>query len=126
MKMTLQIQALPDADDDRRLRETIERFNAAANWLAGKAFSIGLANKVELQKLHYRELRSRFGLSAQMAVRCIAQVVEAYKRDRRERPKFRKHAAMPFDQRMMSFKGIDRVSLLTLEGRVIVPFVMGA
>ncbi len=31
----------------------------------------------------------------------------------------------PYDSRIMSFKGVDRVSLLTLEGRVIVPFVMG-
>ncbi len=66
-----------------------------------------------------------FGLSAQMTVRCIAQVCEAYKRDKNKLPKFRKHASMPFDGRMMSFKGIDRVSLLTLQGRVIVPFVMG-
>jgi IS605 OrfB family transposase len=33
---------------------------------------------------------------------------------------------MPYDYRMMSFKGIDRVSLLTLDGRVIVPMIMGA
>ena len=125
MKLTIQLQVLPDAESDRKLCSTIERFNEAANWLAGEAFAIGLANKVELQKIHYRELRDRFGLSAQMAVRCIANVVEAYKRDRRKRPRFRVHAAMPFDQRMMSFKGIDRVSLLTIEGRVIVPFVMG-
>jgi IS605 OrfB family transposase len=32
---------------------------------------------------------------------------------------------MPFDQRMMGFKGVDRVSLLTLDGRVVVPMVMG-
>ena len=60
-----------------------------------------------------------------MAVRCIAQVCEAYKRDKSIRPHFRKHAAMPFDRRMMWFKGVDRVSLLTLDGRVVVAFVMG-
>src|SRR5262249_14315684 len=41
------------------------------------------------------------------------------------KPIFRKHAAMPYDSRIMTFKGAGRVSLLTLEGRVIVPFVMG-
>jgi hypothetical protein len=46
-----------------------------------------------------------------MTVRCIAQVCEAYKRDKKKLPKFRRTASMPFDQRMMSFKGIDRVSL---------------
>src|SRR5215217_3422688 len=125
MKLTLQIQLLPDAEQSHKLRETLVRFNAAAAWLAGKAFFLRSANKVKLQQLHYQELRERFGLSAQMAVRCIAQVCEAYKRDKDKQPKFRQHAAMPFDQRMMSFKGVDRVSLLTLSGRVIIPCVMG-
>jgi IS605 OrfB family transposase len=125
MKLTLQTQLLPERDHAARLRATVERFNEAADWLAGKAFEAKVSNKIVLQRLHYADLRGRFGLSAQMAVRCIAQVCEAYKRDKARRPHFRKHAAMPFDQRMMSFKGADRVSLLALDGRVIVPFVMG-
>jgi len=32
---------------------------------------------------------------------------------------------MPYDSRILSFKGGDRVSILTLVGRIIVPFVMG-
>jgi IS605 OrfB family transposase len=125
MKLTLQTQLFPDRDHAERLKETVERFNEAADWLAGEAFACKVSNKIELQKTHYAILRERFGLSAQMAVRCIAQVCEAYKRDKTKRPHFRKHAAMPFDQRMMGFKGVDRVSLLTLEGRVVVPVVMG-
>jgi IS605 OrfB family transposase len=125
MKLTLQLQVLPDTDAAPKLRQTVERFNTAADWLGGEAFASRSANKVELQRRHYRGLRDRFGLSAQMAVRCIAQVCECYKRDKAKRPRFRKHAAMPFDQRMMSFKGVDRVSLLTLAGRVIVPLVIG-
>lgn len=125
MKLTLQIQLFPDRDHAVRLKATVERFNEAAGWLAGEAFDLKVANKIELQKTHYAKVRERFGLSAQMTVRCIAQVCEAYKRDKSKRPHFRKHAAMPFDQRMMSFKGVDRVSLLTLTGRVLVPFVMG-
>ena len=125
MKLTLQIQLLPDREQDAKLQATVKRFNEAACWLAKKAFELRLANKVALQKLFYAELRVLFGLSAQMAVRCIAQVVEAYKRDKSKCPTFRPFAAMPYDQRIMSFKGLDRVSLLTLEGRVIVPFVMG-
>jgi putative transposase len=125
MKLTVQLRLIPDTAMSVALRETVERFNDAANWLAGKAFALHMANKIELHHQYYRTIRASFGLSAQMAVRCIAQVCEAYKRDKAKRPRFRKHAAMPFDQRMMSFKGIDRVSLLTLTGRVIVPFVMG-
>jgi putative transposase len=126
VKLTVQAQLFPAKTDADKLRQTVERFNEAARWLADEAFRLQVANKIELQKTHYRPLRERFNLSAQMAVRCIAQVCECYKRDKSKRPRFRKHAAMPFDYRMMSFKGIDRVSLLTLDGRVVVPMVMGA
>jgi putative transposase len=126
MKLTLQTQLLPDPDQAAKLRATVERFNAAADWLAGIAFQRKLANKFVLQKLCYTELRSRFGLPADTAIRCIAQVVEAYKRDKDQQPRFRKHAAVPFSMgKNIGFRGPDRVSISTLEGRVIVPFVMG-
>lgn len=126
MKLTVQLQLFPDADAARKLRNTVERFNAAADWLAGLAFERKVANKFLLQKLYYAELRERFKLPADSAIRCIAQVVEAYKRDKNKRPRFRKHAAVPFSMgKNIGFKGPDRVSISTLEGRVVVPFVMG-
>ena len=125
MKLTLQTQLLPTSEQAALLEATMRAFNEAANWLAGEAFNRKTANKILLQKLYYSTLRERFGLSAQMAVRCIAQVCEAYKRDKTKRPHFRPFASVPYDQRLMSFKGIDRVSLLTLSGRILVPMVMG-
>jgi putative transposase len=125
VKLTVQTRLFPDSAQAIALRDTVERFNEAAGWMVSEAFRLKIANKIQLQKTHYHIIRERFGLSSQMAVRCIAQVCEAYSRDKSKCPRFRKHAAMPFDYRMMSFKGIDKVSLLTLGGRVIVPMVMG-
>jgi IS605 OrfB family transposase len=126
MKLTLQTQLLPTADQARTFKATVERFNEAADWLAGVAFSRKVSNKFVLQKLAYVELRERFGLAADMAIRCIGQVVEAYKRDKAKRPKFRKHAAVPFSMgKNIGFKGPDRVSISTLIGRVVVPYIMG-
>ena len=126
MKITLQTQLLPDTDCAAKLKTTVERFNEAASWLAGVAFERRLANKFTLQKLCYAELRDRFGLPADTAIRCIAQVVEAYKRDKDKQPKFHKHSAVPFSMgKNIGFKGPDRVSISTLVGRVVVPFVMG-
>src|SRR5207244_10260009 len=71
-------------------------------------------------------LRERFGLSAQMATRAIAKAVEAYKRDKRVHVRFRSHGAMVYDERIMSFKGLTHVSLLTLAGRQRVPLRYGA
>lgn len=125
MQLTLQTQLFPSDEQAQKLLATMEAFNSAAHWLAGQAFELKTANKVKLQQLYYYQLRGEFGLSSQMAVRCIAQVCEAYSRDKSIRPAFRPHASIPYDQRLMSFKGLHRVSLLTLEGRVIVPLVMG-
>ena len=126
MKLTLQVQLLPDAPAAARLKATVERFNEAATWLAGVAFERKLANKFALQKIAYAELRERFGLPADTAIRCLSQVCEAYKRDREKRPKFRKHAAVPFSMgKNIGFKGPDRVSISTLEGRAVIPYIMG-
>ncbi len=56
MKLTLQTQLLPERDHAIRLKGTVERFNEAANWLAGLAFERKVSNKLVLQRLAYREL----------------------------------------------------------------------
>ena len=126
MKQTLVVKLNPTPEQHAALLATLERFNAACNWLAEVAFANRCANKFALQKLAYYETRNRFGLSAQMAVRAISKTVEAYKRDKRIQPSFRPHGAMTYDERILSFKGADRVSLLTLAGRIVVPFRFGA
>jgi IS605 OrfB family transposase len=122
----MQLQLLPDTTQSDALRTIVERFNEAATWLAGLAFQQQCANKVELQKLAYYDLRARFDLPADTAIRCIAQVVEAYKRDKTVQPTFRPHAAVPFSMgKNIGFKGPAHVSISTLIGRVVVPFIMG-
>ena len=125
MKLTLQTKLFPTAEQVVALEATMRAFNAAADWLAGEVFARRTAHKFHLHKLYYQQLRRRFGLSAQMAVRCIAQVCEAYVRDKAKKPSFREYAAIPYDQRILSFKGLDEVSLLTLSGRIRVPLVTG-
>jgi predicted transposase len=126
MKVTVQLQLLPDTPQADALRDTMERFNEAATWLAGVALQQQCANKVELQRLTYYTLRERFGLPADTAIRCIAQVVEAYKRDKTVQPTFHPHASVPFSMgKNIGFKGPDRVSISTLTGRVVVPFLLG-
>lgn len=126
MKLIVQTQLLPDREQATKLRTVVERFNEAANHVAGVAFENQTANVFELRKLCYAAVRERFGLSSQMAQLAIKTARDAYCRDKTIRPKFRKHAAVAYDQRIMSFKSLDRVSLLTLDGRVVVPFVLGS
>jgi len=119
------MQLLPEKEQAEKLSETMARFNEACTWLAEKAFEDQTANKITLQQKYYYQLREKFDLSAQMAAIAIRHVGGTYSRDKSVKPVFRKYAAMPYDNRILSFKGIDRVSILTLQGRIIVPFIMG-
>lgn len=126
MKLIAKMKLLPLPDEAAKLKATMERFNAAADRVGAVAFEHRTANVFELRKLCYAAVREEFGLSSQMAQLAIKAVSDAYKRDKSKRVRFRKHAAVPYDVRTMSFKGPDRVSLLTLEGRVKVAYVVGA
>ncbi len=125
MLQTLMLRLDPTPPDHARLLQTMERINAACSTIADVAFREKYASKVLLQRMLYRQVREQFGLSAQMAVRAIAKVVEAYKRDRTRKPTFRPRGAVPYDQRILSFKSLDAASILTLDGRAAVPIRLG-
>jgi predicted transposase len=125
MKQTVLVKLAPTSDQHVALLRTLQAFNAACNVIAEVAYAHRLADKIELQKLVYYDVRQRFGLSSQMAIRAISKVAEAYKRDKSSTPHFRPYGAMVYDERICSFPTADRVSLLTLDGRVEVPFRFG-
>ncbi len=125
MKQTLLVKLAPTSDQHAALLRTLEAFNAACKVIADVAFAEHSADKIALQKLVYYDVRQRFRLSSQMAIRAIAKVAEAYKRDKSVKPSFRSYGAMVYDERIYNFPTADRVSLLTLDGRVVVPFRFG-
>src|ERR671934_3104790 len=120
VRLTLPVKLVPTPEQHAALLATVERFNVACDWLGGIVFAERSANKVQLQKIAYYDVRSRFGLAAQLSIRAISKTVEAYKRDRSIQPRFRPDGAVPYDERIMSWKGLEHVSLLTLEGRAII------
>src|SRR6266700_4462718 len=125
MKQTMLLKLTPTEEQHHALLETMHAFNAAANYVAQVAFAEKTANKFELQKLVYGELRSTHKLAAQLAIRAISKASEAYKRDKSIQPHFRPEGAITYDERVMSSKGLHQVSLLTLQGRVLIPFRCG-
>jgi IS605 OrfB family transposase len=125
MKQTLLLKLAPTEEQHHALLETMHAFNKAADYVASVAFSAQTANKFELQKLVYGEVRSTYKLPAQLAIRAISKASEAYKRDKSIQPTFRPEGALVYDPRVMGFKGLSTVSLITLSGRVLVPFIVG-
>ena len=125
MKQTMFLKLAPTRMQQQALLETMRQFNAAANYVAKVAFAEHSANKFGLQKLVYGELRTTYHLAAQLAVRCISKACEAYKRDMNTQTTFRSEGAIVYDERVMSFKGLTSVSLLTVHGRQLIPFLVG-
>src|SRR5436190_8264752 len=125
MKQTMLLKLTPTEEQHHALLETMRQFNAACDYVARVAFAEKTANKFELQKLVYSELRSTYQLAAQLAIRAISKASEAYKRDKSIQPTFQPEGAIVYDERVMSFKGLLTVSLLTIQGRVLVPFLVG-
>ena len=126
MKQTLMIKLAPAEIQHKALLETMECFNEACNCISGKAFELKTANKIKLQQCIYQDIRKDFKLSAQLTIRAISKVCEAYKKDKKIQPIFKSHGAVVYDQRILSFKGLDKVSILTLQGRQIIPIKIGA
>lgn len=125
MKLVANVKLLPDAAQATLLRTTLERCNEACNWASARAWESKTFGQYALQKVCYVELRERFRLSAQAAVRCIAKVADAYKADRKCQRTFRRHAAQPFDDRIFRFAGSNAVSIWLLEGRSRIACVTG-
>lgn len=119
------LKLAPTEEQHKALLETMHTFNEAANYIARVAFVEHTAHKFSLQKLVYAELRTTYHLPSQLAIRAISKASEAYKRDRSVQPAFRAFGAITYDERVMSFKRLATVSLLTLSGRVLIPFLIG-
>jgi putative transposase len=125
MKTTMQVKLLPSDEQHALLLSTMHTFNAACTWIAEYAYQERCASKFVLQKALYQEIRQRFHLSAQLAIRAIAKTVEAYKRDKSQPVAFRPDGAVVYDERIMAFHGLEEVSLMTLQGRIVFPMQMG-
>ena len=126
MKLIAQVKLSPTPEQVDRLRKTLETANAACDDIAERAWEQKTFQAFALQKLVYRDVREKFALSAQIVVRCIAKVADAYKIDHKTKRSFRPHGAISYDSWVLSYNlEKSRVSIWTLGGRQAIPFVCG-
>jgi IS605 OrfB family transposase len=138
------VRLLPTEAEAAALQATLTACNCAASWLSAVMHTEGVLRKHDAQKRFYTELKERFGLAAQPAIRLIAKVADAYTAlranidagnygppgsPRREKVaatpiRFRDDAAQPFDARCLSWQtpeAVDAreatVSIWTTQGR---------
>ena len=127
MELVKTVQCKLDATPEQAeaLWATFRSFADACNHVLKVAKENKTTNKVKLQHLCYRELRERYGLTANLAIRAIARVAEASKRRLRKVKEF-KPTSVSYDQRIFSYiPAKEMVSLSTVKGRIKVPLILG-
>ncbi len=126
MKLIAQVKLQPEPGQTELLRRTLETANAAANFVSEVAWETKTFRQYDLHHACYYTVRERYELSAQMTVRLLAKVADAYKLDRKRQRTFHPHGSIAYDKRILSWRlDAQTVSIWTVDGRQTIPFVAG-
>ncbi|MCK4962463.1 MAG: transposase [Anaerolineales bacterium] len=126
MILTAKIKLQPTPDQHNALLETLEVANAACDYASEQAWEHQIFRQYPLHHLVYRDIRECFSLGAQVAVRAIGKVADAYKLDKRVKRTFAPYGAFPYDKKLLSFKTAKKtVSIWMLEGRQHMTYLCG-
>jgi putative transposase len=103
--------------------------SGVVTWIAQVCWDEGIANTNTAHHRVYGETRGRFGLGAQLAVCARTKAIEAIKAVKAKKrdtcPNFGRRGSIRYDARTYRLMGLDRVSLNTLEGRVVCRLLLG-
>ena len=125
MNLTLKLKLQTSKEQEQQLLETMEVFNEACNYVSDIAWAEQTLGQINLHKLWYYDIREKFNLSSQMAIRVIGKVSDSYKTDKKHFHKFKPHGAITYDQRIWKFKQADTINIKTLVDRIDIPFIFG-
>ncbi len=131
VKLTAKVHLQPTAEQAELLLQTMQQANAACDRISAWAWENKTARRPGFgqYKIHhgtYHDIKASTRLSAQVVVRCVAKVADAYKLDKKTQRSFRKYGSISYDARILSWK-FDRciASVWTVEGRQKIPYVTG-
>ncbi len=126
MKLIAQVKLLPTPEQADALRHTLEQANAACQFVSATVWETKTFRQYDLHHKCYQAVREQYGLSAQVAVRAIAKVADAYKLDRKTKRTFKTTGRIAYDDRILAWRLQDQtVSIWTVNGRLRIPFVCG-
>ena len=126
MKLIAQVKLVCTDEQHHALLKTLETVNDAANHISERAWETKTFRQYDLHHLLYYDLRSQFSLTAQIVVRVLAKVADAYKLDRITQRTFNRRGSIAYDKRILSWRLDEHtVSIWTLAGRLRIPFVAG-
>lgn len=126
MKLVAQVKLLPTLEQADALRATMVRANEACDYISGVAWEMRTFGKFALQKLVYVHVKETYSLTAQVVVRCIGKVADAYKLDKKTKRSFKPLGAISYDSRILRYKmAKGTVSIWTIQGRMDIAWTTG-
>jgi putative transposase len=125
MVRTIAVSLRPTPEQAKALLDTMETFNAACNFVSGVAWESGTFRHYALRKLCYYDVRSRFGLTAQLAQHAIKKVSDAYRVSKTTQAKFNPRGAVTYDGRVLRLMGVSSISIAVLHGRQKIALSVG-
>jgi IS605 OrfB family transposase len=122
---TVVCKLAPTPEQVADIDATLAAFAAACDFAADVARRIGSTNKVKVQHAAYAEIRERFGLSANLAIRAIARACAALKVPAKMHSQFAP-TSIDYDARIFAFHEWNWTFGLTLlSGRVKIATALG-
>lgn len=108
------------------LKHTMITANAVCDRISAWAWENQTFGQYPLHRAQYAAQRAESGLTAQVVVRCIGKVADAYKLDKRTHRTFQPTGAIAFDDRILTWY-VDKgqVSIWSVDGRLRLPFLCG-
>ncbi len=124
MKLTAKVKLLTTPEQHAYLLQTLERANAACDYVSQQAWDTQMFGQFKLHKLLYAAVRVNFDLTAQVVVRCISKVADAYKLDKQTQRTFKPYGGIAYDDRILNWRiPTQQVSIWSIAGRLSIPFV---
>jgi phage shock protein A len=108
------MRLVPDDGQARALRAVYDAHQRLLDWLDGQVPADQPLNMVDLHNRWYEKARHVSGLPARSVTLAL--------KDFTQRRQGRLVVGLPLDDRLYAVKTIHTVSILTLEGRILVPF----
>jgi putative transposase len=124
MHQSIRLKLKTDIQQTAALLKTMERYNEMCNDVAPVAFQIGTANIRDISDAMYWRLRQKYKVPSQMAVRAIARAAGRYAEAKCRVPSFDPLDKIVFDNKLLTFKHLDEVSIMTVDGRISVPITV--
>ncbi|TAE28759.1 MAG: transposase [Candidatus Kapaibacterium sp.] len=125
MKITAKILLQTTPEQAKALRQTLELGNKICDHISEKAWSEQVFTPFKLQKIVYHPVKTLFPITAQMIIRLIAKVADAYTLDKKTMRTFRKHGAIGYDSRILRYYTEKHfVSIWTTKGRMKIPYIV--